>query len=77
MSYLLAVNEYCLLSAAFGGAYGYQKGRRTNRKNILNRVGCGISPEFFDLSKERPGLRDRAKALIFHDRLHPALANIP
>src|SRR5579863_7432551 len=35
MSYLLAVNEYCLLSAAFGGAKGYQKGRRTNRKNIL------------------------------------------
>ena len=48
-----------------------------SRKNILNRVGCGISPELFDFSKERPGLRDRAKALIFHDRLHPALANIP
>jgi hypothetical protein len=38
MSYLLAVNEYCLFRAAFGGAKGYQKGRRTNRKNILNRA---------------------------------------
>src|SRR5580698_5058451 len=35
MSYLLAVNEYCLLSAAFGGANGYQKGSRTIQRNIL------------------------------------------